>query len=266
MCRYKISVEYDGSFFCGWQQQRQDQVLLSVVSQRKLRYSQSTIRKYSVQGVIEMAVFNITGEHVIVEGAGRTDSGVHAFNQTAHFDLLKFVDPHRLQSGINFYTRMHGCSILSISIVESDFHARFSAKSREYIYRVINRNAPLMLDQTRAWHVIQQLELNNMMIAAQHFLGTHDFKAFRAAECQSKTTIKTVDYFNISKQNELIEFHVKSRSFLHNQVRIMVGTIVWIGLKKLPVSIIEHLLIDGTRSNAGPTAPAYGLYLLRINY
>jgi tRNA pseudouridine38-40 synthase len=265
--RYKISIEYDGSLFCGWQQQHSDKVLLSKIMFKTQQSIHSATTKHpSVQSVIEMAVFKITGEQVLVEGAGRTDSGVHAFNQIAHFDLHVRIDPSRLQAGINFYARTHGCCILDISIVENNFHARFSAKSREYVYKIVNRRSPLVLDKIRAWHVAPQLDLGKMVVAAQGFLGTHDFNAFRAAECQSKTTIKTLDYFNISKHNELIECHVKSRSFLHNQVRIMVGTIVWIGLNKLPVSIIESLFVDKIRSNAGPTAPACGLYLLRVNY
>lgn len=259
MFRYKVTVEYDGSRFCGWQRQQHD---FSAAGQVVL----SPLVKPSVQGSLEHALFCLTQESVLVEGAGRTDAGVHALAQTAHFDLSKEYDANKLIPGLNFYLRPTGAIITSASLVSTSFHARFSARSRIYLYKILNRRAPSALDEQRVWHVPYLLDLDLMMVAAHDFLGTHDFSAFRAAECQSKNPVKTLDQFDIIRRGENLEYTVKARSFLHNQVRIMVGTLVWIGRGKLPPSTICDTLLSGDRTKAGPTAPPHGLYLAGVSY
>jgi tRNA pseudouridine38-40 synthase len=245
------------------------------------------VKSPSVQSVLEGSIKRMTGIETLVEGAGRTDSGVHALGQVAHFDLPMFIHPHKLMPGINFYCRGLGVVVLEIDQVTEDFHARFSAKSREYIYKVINRRAPLALEARRAWHVARPLNMRAMEAAALEFLGQHNFNAFRASSCQSKSSIKTLDNLNIVKgiltedfflpspfpQSSLIpqyyneiNFHVKARSFLHNQVRIMVGTLIVVGMGKIRGEDIRRIIEEGNRKNSGPTAPAFGLYLVRVGY
>lgn len=248
--RYKIKIEYDGSSFCGWQRQ-------SCPFKGELR---------TVQNSIESALFKITGQSILVEGAGRTDRGVHATGQIGHFDLNYFFDPFRLKEALNSYLRHQSIVILSLEKEVNNFHARFSAIQRSYVYRIINRRAPLALEKNRAWHVITPLNEQSMAEAAQDLVGRHDFSSFRAAQCQSKNPLKTLTYFKITKEEEQIIATIQSKSFLHHQVRIMMGTLKLIGEGKWNRQDLKRILNSKERKQAGPTAPAHGLYLTRIDY
>jgi tRNA pseudouridine38-40 synthase len=265
MPRYKITIEYDGNFFCGWQRQRSDVEVFEDFPTPKT-CTCFTRKQRSVQGTLEHALRKITGNDVLVEGAGRTDAGVHALAQCAHFDLNTLMEPHRLIGGLNFYTSPHACVVLNVELAPSEFHARFSATSREYVYKINNRRPPLALDRGRAWHVPRALDVDKIKTYAHDFLGNHNFNAFRSSACQSKNPVKTLDMFEVLETNEMIECHVKARSFLHNQVRIMIGTLVWIGLGKYEGEVVKQLLNGGERTASGPTAPAHGLYLSAVSY
>lgn len=243
--RYKIGIEYDGSSFHGWQ--RQD----------NLR---------TVQGAIEEAIEKITGQKVLVEGAGRTDTGVHASGQVGHFDLDKQYSPHRLQDGLNSYLREFGAAIFNVEEVVPPFHARFSALSRTYHYHIINRRAPLALERFRAWHVIAPLDFEAMQRAAQHLIGHHDFSAFRSSACQSNSALKTLTQFDIHRQDDRLTAVIKARSFLHNQVRIMIGTLKMVGEGKWNEDDLLRILSNKDRTRAGATAPPHGLYLVDVGY
>lgn len=246
MPRYKLTIEYDGRFFCGWQ--RQDSVL-------------------SVQQAIETAVTAFCGQQkVLVYGSGRTDAGVHALGQVAHVDLDRDFPPYRIMDALNFYLKEYPVAILAVEVVSPDFHARFSAKARTYIYRIQNRRAPLSLDVGRAWHVIKPLDVDKMHMAAQLLVGLHDFNSFRSVRCQAASSIRMIDSFNISRQGELIQLEVKSRSFLHNQVRVMVGSLSLIGQGKWTQDDLKQALESADRRAAGPTAPSDGLYFAKVEY
>lgn len=273
--RYKITVEYDGTFFCGWQRQRTDALFFA---QPEAERQVTEALKPSVQGTLEWALAQMTGQSVLVEGAGRTDTGVHALGQVAHFDLEApeggaYLEAFKLIAGLNFYAQKYGVVVLEAEVVPADdvaFHARFSARSREYLYRIVLRRAPLILERHRAWHVAlaaeETLDIEAMQAAASAFLGTHDFSAFRASACQSKSPIKTLDRCLIRPTASGLEIEVQARSFLHNQVRIMVGTLMAIGRGRLQASAVAELLKSGDRTKGGPTAPPYGLYLWRVHY
>ncbi|MCX7338473.1 MAG: tRNA pseudouridine(38-40) synthase TruA [Alphaproteobacteria bacterium] len=247
MFRYKILIEYDGCRFHGWQ--RQDGVK-------------------TVQASIEDALCKMVKHETLVEGAGRTDAGVHATGQVGHFDLLKFYDCCRLLQGMNHYLRNSGVVIVDVKEVPLFFHARFSAINRTYNYCIANRQAPLALDHDRAWHVMLPLDVALMREAAQIFVGHHDFSAFRASACQSKTPHKTVTRFDIetAEDGQKIKAIIEARSFLHNQVRIMMGTLKLVGRGKLTPSDLKTILETGDRTLAGPTAPPHGLYLVDVGY
>lgn len=246
MPRYKLTIEYDGRFFCGWQ--RQDSVL-------------------SVQQAIETAVTSFCGQRdVLVYGSGRTDAGVHALGQVAHMDLDREFPPYRVMDALNFYLKEYPVAILAVEKVSPDFHARFSAKSRTYIYRIHNRRAPLTIDAGRAWHVIKPLDTDKMRTAAQLLVGLHDFNSFRAVRCQAASSIRMVDCFQVNRQGDLIQLQVQSRSFLHNQVRIMVGSLALIGEGKWTYDDLKQALEFADRRAAGPTAPPDGLYFAKVEY
>lgn len=247
MQRYKLTIEYIGTEFNGWQ--RQEGVL-------------------TIQEAIENAIscFN-KQENILVYGAGRTDAGVHAINQVAHVDINKIYEPHALASAINFYLRPHAICIKKVELVGADFHARFSAKKRAYKYRIINRFAPLIIDRNMAWHVKQSLNIDKMREAANLILGNHDFTSFRAASCQAKSPIITLDYIEImQKSSEEIEIHIGARSFLHHMVRNIVGTLYYIGIEKIKPTTITDILQAKDRSKAGITAPSSGLFLVDVLY
>ncbi len=245
MYRYKITIEYDGSGFCGWQMQEGEP---------------------SVQESIATAVYKLCGEETAIYGAGRTDAGVHALGQVAHFDTVKEYPEYTVRDALNFYLQRSGISLLKAERVPDTFHARFSAKERSYIYRILNRRAPSVLAKNRVWHIALPLDINLMSEGAQKLIGKHDFSSFRAAECQAKSPIKTLDEITFSQEDEEIKMYIRARSFLHNQVRIIAGTLVQAGLGKLTPEEVEKILADKDRTKAGPTAPPYGLYLYQIKY
>lgn len=270
MVRYKIIVEYDGSFFCGWQSQASDSAFLSQLTREFFKnenHEWAPCPKPSVQGVLEKAVENLTGLKILVEGAGRTDAGVHALNQVAHFDLPMNKDLFQLRAGLNFYLRGLKVSILEVSVVEPTFHARFSAIKREYQYIIVNRRAPLALEENKAWHVGLPLNVEAMQEASHLFEGYHNFDSFRSRHCQAANPCRTLLFFVLQKMNnDHIQAIIQAPSFLHNQVRIMMGTLVLIGKGKLPASSIQDLLQNPDRTKAGPTAPPGGLYLTNVFY
>ncbi len=243
--RYKIGIEYDGSSFCGWQ--RQD-----------------VLR--TVQGCIEEAIQGMTGQKVLVEGAGRTDTGVHATGQVGHFDLDKYYPPHRIQDGLNFYLKGLGVVIFNVEKVDPPFHARFSATSRTYHYHILNRRSPSALDRFRAWHVVMPLDFEAMKNASKHLVGHHDFSAFRSSKCQSNNPVKTLTQFDIHKEGDRLTAIIKARSFLHNQVRVMMGTLKMIGSGHWEEDDLLRILLNKDRIKAGPTAPPHGLYLVDVGY
>ena len=244
MPNYKITVEYDGTNFVGWQQQANG---------------------VSVQSSLQDSVFKLSGEKVVVYGAGRTDAGVHAYGQVASFAISKKISTDVIRDGLNQHLRPLMISVLKAEEVENDFHARFSAKKRWYVYQIINRRSPLTIDANRAWCVHKILDTKKMQNESASFLGKHDLNAFRSAHCQSKSSIRTIDDIIINIKNESIFIEVVAKSFLHSQVRIMVGTLVDIAKGNINTSILE-IINSKNREVAGQTAPANGLYLKKIAY
>ena len=245
MARFKLTLEYDGRPFQGWQRQKNG---------------------FSVQEALETAVHAFSGETVTVQGAGRTDAGVHATGQVAHIDLDKPMSLENLQNALNHHLRPHPVAVMRATEVAEDFHARFSATGRRYLYRIINRRAPLVLENGRAWHLSGMIEAEVMHEAAQRLIGKHDFTSFRSAACQSKSPIKTLDRITVLRIGDEIRVTVAARSFLHHQVRNIVGTLKMIGDGKWPVDQMETILNAKSRAAAGPTAPADGLYLTGVEY
>ena len=245
MPRYKLTLEYDGRPFCGWQRQSDGG---------------------SVQQALEDAVRGFCGEEVQVVAAGRTDAGVHARGQVAHLDLARSVTPETLRNALNHHLRPHPIAVLAATAVPDDFHARFSATARHYLYRIVNRRAPLTLEAGRAWQVPIPLDAEIMHEAAQRLIGRHDFTSFRSALCQAKSPVKTLDRLTVRRLGDRLEITALARSFLHHQVRNMVGTLKLIGEARFPVSHVEAVLAARDRAAAGPTAPAGGLYLMRVDY
>lgn len=245
--RYKITVEYDGTNLLGWQRQ---------------------LDGPSVQEHLENALFAFTGAKTEVAGAGRTDAGVHALKQVAHFDVEKDWDTFRMREAYNAHLRLREApiSVLEVEKVSSDFHARFSAKGRGYIYRILNRKAPPAIEKNRVWWVPVPLDAEKMRQGAQYLLGKHDFTSFRAAACQAKSPVKTLDQLDIEQHGEEIVFIVEARSFLHHQVRNMVGTLREVGDGSRKPEDIKTILEACDRRMAGPNAPACGLYLNRVEY
>lgn len=250
MPRFKLTIEYDGTPFCGWQKHEGN---------------------LTVQGVLEEAAakFASTGEPVPVQCAGRTDAGVHARGQVAHADFPEGRDPFNVRQGLNMLMLPHPISVVTAEEVPPEFNARFDAKSRHYLYRITNRSSRLALDATRSWQVHGQLDLDAMREAASYLIGHHDFTSFRSADCQSKTAMKTLDYLEIlQRENRPEEIMVRTgaRSFLHHQVRNMVGTLVHVALGKWQPAQVREALAAKDRRAGGPMAPAHGLYLMRVEY
>ncbi|HTW33330.1 MAG TPA: tRNA pseudouridine(38-40) synthase TruA [Rhizomicrobium sp.] len=245
MPRYRLTLEYDGGPFSGWQ--RQD-------------------NGPSIQASLEDALFALAGERVTVTGAGRTDAGVHARGQVAHFDLAKDFPPDTIRDALNHYLRPQPIAVLTANVAAEDFHARFSAIARHYRYRIVCRRAPLTLDAGRAWHVMRALDAKAMHEAAQALVGLHDFTTFRAAECQAKSPVKTLDRLDVTAGGEDIFIDASARSFLHNQVRSLVGTLKLVGDGKWTVRHVADALAARDRSACGPVAPPDGLYLMRVDY
>ena len=245
MPRYKLTLEYDGTPFVGWQMQENGP---------------------SVQGRVAEAIQAFSGEEVVPRGAGRTDAGVHALGQVAHFDLAKDWEPGKVRDALNAQLRPDPISVLACERVAEDFDARFSAKARHYVYRTIDRRAPLALERDRAWGVFRALDAAAMHEAAQVLVGNHDFSTFRSAECQAKSPVKTLDRLDVSRHGEVIRVEASARSFLHNQVRSMVGSLKLVGEARWAAHDLKQALEARDRNACGPAAPACGLYLVKVDY
>jgi tRNA pseudouridine38-40 synthase len=211
-------------------------------------------------------VLAFCGETVTVQGAGRTDAGVHATGQVAHLDLATASDGATVREAVNFHLKPDPIAVLSAAVVDDDFHARFSAVERVYLYRIVNRRPPLTLDRGRAWRVASPLDAEAMAAAARVLIGHHDFTSFRAALCQAKSPLKTLDALDVVRDGETIEVTARARSFLHHQVRNMVGTLKLVGEGKWSADNVAGALAARDRAAAGPTAPADGLYLTAVRY
>jgi tRNA pseudouridine38-40 synthase len=245
MPRYRILIEYDGTPFLGWQRQAQGA---------------------SVQGAIEDALRNFCGEAAGVRGAGRTDAGVHALGQVAHFDLEKSWEPFRVREALNFHLKPAPVVVLECEVAAHDFDARYSATQRHYRYRILSRRAPPALDRDRVWWLPITLDAEAMAQAAPALLGRHDFTTFRAAQCQANSPLRTLDRLDVSTTGEEIVVEASARSFLHNQVRSMVGSLKLVGEGKWRAGDLRAALEAGSRAACGPVAPAAGLYLARVDY
>ena len=245
MPRYKLTIEYDGTPFAGWQRQANGR---------------------SVQAAIEDAIAAFSGAQVTISGAGRTDAGVHALAQVAHVDLAKDWPADTVLNALNFHLQPEPVAVLAAEPVADDFDARFSAKARHYLYRIINRRPPLTIDAGRAWRVNALLDAEAMDAAAQRLIGTHDFTTFRNAACQAKSPVKTLDRLSVRRQSDVIVIEASARSFLHSQVRSIAGSLRLIGDGSWSDDDLSAALAAKDRKACGPVAPAEGLYLLRVDY
>ena len=247
MPRYRLDVEYDGTAYSGWQRQ-------------------AGLR--SVQQAIEDAIAGFSGEAVSIRGAGRTDAGVHATGQVAHVDLQRDWPPATVRDAVNAHLTAAGDRVAGTAAARAaeDFDARFSATARHYLYRIVNRRAPLALERHRAWHVQRRLDAAAMHEAAQVLVGRHDFTTFRSVQCQAKSPVKTLDRLDVSRSGDLIEIRASARSFLHNQVRSMVGTIKRVGEGAWTAADVKAALDAANRARCGPVAPPDGLYLVQVDY
>lgn len=254
MLRYRLIIEYDGGPFQGWQRQDSGP---------------------TVQEALETAIMQFSGEPVTVFGAGRTDSGVHARGQVAHFDLQKDVPADTVRNALNHHLRPQPISVLDVAVADPEFHARFDAVGRHYLYRIINRPTPLALDVERAWRVPRLLDYEAMAQAAEVLVGHHDFTTFRSTRCQAKSPVKTLDVLNVTSAGETIgdmnlgqtiEIRASARSFLHNQVRSMAGSLKLVGEGRWTPQDMRDALEACDRKACGPVAPPDGLYLLQVDY
>ena len=245
MPRYRLTLEYDGTPFVGWQVQALGR---------------------SVQGRLGEAIHKFCGETVQIKGAGRTDAGVHALGQVAHFDLAREWPPDTVRAAVNFHLKPDPVVVLACAIVPPEFDARYSAVARHYRYRILSRQAPPALDSDRVWWVPQPLSAEAMHAAAAALVGKHDFTTFRAAGCQAKSPVKTLDRLDVAAAGDEIVIEASARSFLHNQVRSMVGSLKLVGEGKWTAADLAAALAAKDRAACGPVAPARGLYLVRVDY
>lgn len=245
MPRYRLTIEYDGTLFAGWQRQANG---------------------FSVQEALETAIAAFTSETVAVRGAGRTDAGVHARGQVAHVDLAAEWRVDTIRDAANAHLRPHAVALLAVEEAAPDFDARFSAVRRAYLYRIVDRRPPLALDALRAWHVHRPLDAEAMHAAAQRLLGRHDFSTFRAAECQADSPMRTLDRLDVHRTDGAIHIETEARSFLHRQVRSMVGSLKLVGEGRWSAKDLRAALDAADRAACGPVAPAHGLYLMRVDY
>ncbi len=245
MHRMLLRIEYDGTPFVGWQSQENGK---------------------SIQSEIELAAKKLTTQPISVQGAGRTDAGVHALGQAAHLDVPLNFSAHSVMMGINSYLRTLPISILSAKVVDKEFNARFDAIERCYLYRILNRRGPPSLNAFRVWHLNYNLDVEAMKHAAQYLIGKHDFTSFRASQCQAKSPIRTMKSLEIKKVEDEIHLVAIAKSFLHNQIRNIAGSLVEVGRQRWRPNKMKDILIARDRRTAGPTAPPHGLYLSEIIY
>jgi tRNA pseudouridine38-40 synthase len=247
MPRYRLDIEYDGRAYAGWQRQAE---------------------LPTVQAAIERAILAFSGETVTLRGAGRTDAGVHASGQVAHVDLARDWDGDKLRGALNAHLTLAGerVAVLAAGRAADDFDARFSATARHYLYIILNRRAPAALMQGNVWHVAKRLDAAAMHAAAQLLLGKHDFSTFRSVQCQSASPVKTLDRLDVARDGDLIEIRASARSFLHNQVRSMVGSLKRVGEGGWTADDLRAALAAADRARCGPVAPPGGLYLVRVDY
>ena len=245
MPRYKLVIEYDGTPFVGWQRQ---------------------INGPSVQQAVEEAIEGFAGPAVRIHCAGRTDAGVHAMHQVAHVDLDKEWRTDTVRDATNAHLKPEPVSVLDAEVVPDSFHARTSARRRHYLYRILNRRSPPSLDVNRVWHVPWPLDAEVMHTAAQVLVGRHDFTTFRAAECQAKSPVKTLDRLHVERCGAEITLAASARSFLHHQVRSMAGTLMLVGAGRWTADDVREALDATDRTRCGPMAPACGLYLIGVDY
>jgi tRNA pseudouridine38-40 synthase len=243
--RWRLTIEYDGGPFMGWQ--RQD-------------------HGPSVQQVLEEALGKMTGELPAVHAAGRTDAGVHALAMSAHVDIEKRLTGHRLREGVNALVRPHPISVLSVEKVADDWHARFSCVGRRYVYRILNRRAPPALDAGKVWHVAVSLDADAMAQGAAHLIGRHDFTTFRSVQCQSDSPVKTLGRLDVTRDGDEIRIEAAARSFLHHQVRSMVGCLAMVGRGQWKPKDMKNALEARDRAALGFNAPPHGLYFVEAIY
>ena len=245
--RYKLTVEYDGVPYAGWQRQA---------------------NAHSVQGAIELAIKKFTGEDVTIGAAGRTDAGVHATAQVAHVELTRDWGADKVRDAVNAHLIMadERVSLINVEKTSDDFDSRFKAIGRHYLYRILNRRSPIPLERERAWWVQKPMDAGAMHEAAQHLLGTHDFTTFRAAQCQAKSPVKTLDVLDVRRVGEVIEIRASARSFLHNQVRSLTGSLMEVGTGRWSTADLVAALEARNRAACGQVAPPQGLYLIGVDY
>jgi tRNA pseudouridine38-40 synthase len=245
MPRYKLTIEYDGTPFSGWQRQTE---------------------RPSVQQAFEEAILAMSGEVVTTQAAGRTDAGVHALGQVAHFDLGKEWDPFRIREALNFHLRPQPVAVVEAEAVPETFEARFSASARHYEYRILTRRAPPVIERNHVWHIPKSLDAEAMDRAASLILGLHDFTTFRSSECQAKSPLRTLDRFSVRAEPDHVVINASARSFLHHQVRSMVGSLRLVGEGKWSPSDFRAALDAHDRTRCGAMAPSSGLYLTGVSY
>ena len=245
MARWKLTIEYDGTDFVGWQRQANG---------------------LAVQQAIEEAIFGFCGEPAVIHAAGRTDAGVHAFGQVAHVNIARDTDANTIRNALNFYLRLQRVSILSVEAVAPDFHARFSAIQRAYLYRILDRRPPPAIDKGRVWWIAMPLDVDAMSAAAQLLPGKRDFSTFRAADCQADGPVKTLDVLTAERIGAEIHVRARARSFLYHQVRNMVGSLKMVGEGKWTLDDFIRARDAADRTLGGPTAPPEGLYLTDVVY
>jgi tRNA pseudouridine38-40 synthase len=245
MPRYRLTVEYDGGPFVGWQRQKNGP---------------------SIQGALEDAIEKFSQRRVGVTGAGRTDAGVHALGQVVHFDLDQAFAPGKVREALNHFLRPAPVAVLDAAVAADDFHARFSATGRHYLFRILNRRAQPALDAGKVWHVQVALDAEAMHHAARALVGTHDFTTFRAAECQARSPVKTLERLDVFRRADEIHIEVSARSFLHHQVRSFAGSLKLVGEGKWTARDLKAALEARDRGACGPVSPPQGLYLVRVDY
>ena len=248
MPRIKLKIEYDGTEYVGWQAQRNG---------------------VSIQGEIEESLKQIFNQEIKLYVAGRTDAGVHALSQVAHFDIENLsIETDKIFKALNFFLKKkkNKITILESKIVNKNFHSRFSVRKKYYLYQVFNRETQSYIQENKVWFIPQKINIERMKNASKFFLGKNDLNAFRSIDCQAKSSIRTIDEIKIKKESDFIKLRISGKSFLHNQVRIMVGTLIQVGKEILKETDIKRIIQSKDRTNAGPTAPPSGLYLERILY